>query len=222
VYAVSSKKSSLDFGTYMQVMRASHIPVNNIDPAEVGLVRVDGAVTCAERALLVDAPRAFFMEELKDALKLNCRVRKIEQAQLAYEASPRVRVDEKEYDWCINCTHNQNFVMTDLDVFYEPCLLLIYRDKRPEELRKRLMAITIMDGPLPSLYPYVLDLESFQANVSSLCASDNALAPISSSRRASPGTPMRPSSPRSDSTPSRTCATRRWASSTHSPRPRRS
>ena len=63
-----------------------------------------------------------------------------------------------EADWALNCTYQAAFPSPNLSLFYEVCVSLVYRDVRPETaVSGDVMALTVMDGPFVSLYPYVQD-----------------------------------------------------------------
>jgi hypothetical protein len=130
IYAIASHDSLVDFGTYHQLL-SDEIELITIDrPGEFGLRNVEGAILTGERHVQVDALRAYFTEELGDIVKLGRK--------------PGV-VDDPRWDLTIDCT---SCAYEGLDVdHYEACLTLLL--KGPTD-----RAVTIMDGPFPSLYPW--------------------------------------------------------------------
>jgi hypothetical protein len=152
IYAVS-EKSNLDFGTFAQVMRASKVPFQVVDHHRHGLSHIEGALLTHERGLYADEPRSFFRNLLGDSLHLNSEVVDVQELRGAKTDTTAVSVNGKVFDWCINCTYNRFAALRSPEnVFYETCLTLIYEDTQPDE---QLFAITVMDGPFSSLYPYV-------------------------------------------------------------------
>ncbi len=130
IYAIASHDSLVDFGTYHQLL-SDEIELITIDrPAEFGLRNVEGAILTGERHVLVDRLREYFENELGCIVKLG--------------REPGV-VDDPRWDLTIDCT---SCAYEGLDVDrYEACLTLLL--KGPAD-----WAITIMDGPFPSLYPW--------------------------------------------------------------------
>lgn len=77
IYCVAENDSLLDFGTYLQVVQASKLPYQLVNPLSYGIENVGGAMKCQERGLIANAPRLMFRELLKDNLKLNTHVERI-------------------------------------------------------------------------------------------------------------------------------------------------
>ena len=78
-------------------------------------------------AFAFDAARAHFEATLGDAVKLN---------------TPPERVDDDDWDWTIDATFCANDA-AGVDR-YEPCLVVLLEGPTDK-------AVTVMDGPLPSL-----------------------------------------------------------------------
>lgn len=129
IYAVAEHDSIVDFGTYLQVLRGEleHIVIN---PADYGLVHVEGAVLTGERHIVLDEIRAHF------AMRLGGVVH--------YRRGPGA-VDDELWDMTIDAT----FCANDAEAIdrYEPCVMALVEG--PVD-----MALTIMDGPFGSLYPF--------------------------------------------------------------------
>jgi hypothetical protein len=130
VYAVAEHDSLVDFGTYRQILR-SEIEFVTVDrPAELGLRRVEGAILTGERHILADELAAHFAELLGDHVELG---------------RPPGVVDDPAWDLTVDCTSCAN---DGLNVDrYEACLTLLLEGPTDR-------AVTIMDGPFPSLYPW--------------------------------------------------------------------
>ena len=130
IYAVAEHDSLVDFGTYRQILR-SEIEFVTVDrPAELGLRCVEGAILTGERHVLADELAAHFAELLGDHVELG---------------RPPGVVDDPAWDLTVDCTSCAN---DGLNVDrYEACLTLLLEGPTDR-------AVTIMDGPFPSLYPW--------------------------------------------------------------------
>ncbi len=128
IYAVCSKESLIDWETYRTIMgNGPYWEQRN--PADYGLKNVDGCLACDERVILTDKAREQFARRLDGHLRLGER----------FEG-------QENYDRIINCSY-QTWRPAWRDLIYEACLTLIYRSS----LRR---AITLMDGPFYSIYPF--------------------------------------------------------------------
>lgn len=128
IYAIADKLSLVDFGNYCQSLKDEVEFVKIAQPEEFGLRNVEGALLTGERHTVIRAARRFFTEKLGDVVKLN--------SDGGYS---------KSYDLTIDCT----FCARDnagVDR-YEPCVTGLLRGPTT-------FAVTIMDGPFPSLYPW--------------------------------------------------------------------
>jgi len=129
LYAVAEHESQVDFGTYMQVLRSDCQYIVVEDPAEYGLQNVEGALMTGERHIVIAKAREHFRKLLGDIIKLK-----------------RPPTDDgQRFDWTIDCTFCANDAL-NIDRF-EPCVTALL--KGPTD-----RAVTIMDGPFPSLYPW--------------------------------------------------------------------
>jgi hypothetical protein len=124
LYAVARDESLVDFGTYVQILKPEIELIQVYDPKEHGLENVEGAILTNERHVVISEAKAFFEKELP----------------IVKEATDMVA------DWEIDCT----FCARDRENIdrYEPCLTVILKS---EVVNK---AVTIMDGPFPSIYPW--------------------------------------------------------------------
>jgi len=128
IYAIANDHSMIDFGTYHLVLK-NQIEILTIhDPAEFGLQNVEGAVMTGERHIVIDKAKRFFEEKLKDVFVFNSN-----------------DMSEEGWDYVIDCTFCANDeYMIDR---FEPCLVPLLEGEAYK-------AVTIMDGPFPSLYPW--------------------------------------------------------------------
>lgn len=127
IYAVARDESLVDFGTYVQILKPEIELIQVYDPVEHGLYNVEGAILTAERHVVISEARAFFERELSSCI--------VPEATTTFEP-----------DWEIDCT----FCARDSENIdrYEPCLTVILSSKDANK------AVTIMDGPFPSIYPW--------------------------------------------------------------------
>lgn len=130
IYAIAAHDSLLDFGTYRQVLRDEIEFVTVERPAELGLWNVEGAILTGERHILVDKLRDHFASALAGHVRFNM---------------PRGVVDDPAWDITIDatfCAHD-GFAIDR----FECCLTVLLEGPADR-------AVTIMDGQLPSLYPW--------------------------------------------------------------------
>lgn len=133
LYAVSEFGSLLDFGAYKKCIQKT-TAWEEANPSYYGLRNVEGAVLVQERHIVIEKAREFFRQALKD--------------NLLFGSQTHEDYLESDYDWVIDCTFSQT-TATPAKVIdrYEPCLTVLLRMDTSR-------AITIMDGPFPSLYPW--------------------------------------------------------------------
>lgn len=130
LYAVAENESQVDFGNYCQTLKGEidMIPVH--DAREWGLANVEGAIMTGERHIVIDKARDWFTAALRGIV------------QFEMEPGP---VDSPDYDLTIDCTFCANDAV-NVDR-YEPCVTALLEGPTNR-------AVTIMDGPFPSVYPW--------------------------------------------------------------------
>lgn len=129
VYAVAAQDSMVDWGTYKKVLR-HEVEFLEVRPHEWGLQNVEGAMLTGERHILVNNARLWFASQLGDIVH--------------YNRSP-LDSGDFDYDWTIDCTFCSNDG-AGIDR-YEPCVTGLLEGPVNQ-------AVTIMDGPFPSIYPW--------------------------------------------------------------------
>ena len=135
IYAIAEHESLLDFGTYKKCIQKTAAWVE-VNPSRCGLRNVEGAVSVQERHIVIEKAREFFNENL------------ITNLMFGPEHPARNLETEGYYDWTIDCTFSQSAATPAKAIDrYEPCLTVLLKTGTD-------MAITIMDGPFPSLYPW--------------------------------------------------------------------
>lgn len=128
LYCIAANDSLLDFGTYRQVLQGELEFVTVHDPADFGLVNIEGALLTGERHIVIEKAREHYERELAPLVH--------------YQREPE---DRDDFDLTIDCT----FCARDSAGIdrYEPCLTVLLDGPTHQ-------AITIMDGPFPSIYPW--------------------------------------------------------------------
>lgn len=132
IYAVAQDASKVDFRTYVKVLRGEVEFIELEQPQDFGLANVEGALLTGERHILINAVRKFFTATLDGLVR--------------YNSPPAdAELDDPAFDWTIDCTFCAR-VPVRVER-YEPCVTGLLEGPIDR-------AVTIMDGPFPSLYPW--------------------------------------------------------------------
>ncbi|KAK1838483.1 putative FAD dependent oxidoreductase [Colletotrichum chrysophilum] len=140
IYAVPTHDSLVDYATYRSIMASSGVHFTEALPDGVEITNVSGVICTEERVLLLTKARAYFEAELKDALELGHHINRID------DAGDAVYIDDECFDFAIDATWG-HYSKPEIPVVYEPTLLLFYEG--PPDFP----AVTLVDGPLCSIYP---------------------------------------------------------------------
>lgn len=129
LYAIAAQDSLVDFGTYLDVLRAGAVEFITVhDPAEFGLLNVEGAVLTGERHIVTRKARQHFEEALAGRVRLG---------------TPMGDLEDPQWDWTIDCTFA---ALDNVNVDrYEPCVTVLLEGPTDR-------SVTIVDGQFPSLY----------------------------------------------------------------------
>ncbi len=140
IYAVPREDSLIDFATYRLIMTSSGIDFREVRETSVRLHGVDGLMLAGERVLLIERARRFFTDRLGDSLHVGTRVDRVEQRR------DGIYLGGARYDVLVDATwgHRAGLPMR---FYYEPTILLYY------ETDEAFPAVTLVDGPLCSIYP---------------------------------------------------------------------
>ncbi|MBK9616670.1 MAG: FAD-dependent oxidoreductase, partial [Uliginosibacterium sp.] len=111
-----------------------------VDSPTLDLREVEGVLDTDERVLNTEAARQLFMRRLGNVMALGQCVSSIQQD------ADGVRVDGKRYDFVVDATWG-HLTRPDVPLFYEPTMLLYYEGPLDHP------ALTMVDGPLCSVYP---------------------------------------------------------------------
>jgi hypothetical protein len=133
LYCVPAHSSILDFETYLQIFNGFFYE-EVISPIR----EIPNCVKTQERYINFKKVKNFFEVELK-SITLNNHI-KIEDLDLL----------QKNFDLVVNCTNNQLQINNCIDCYYELTVSMIYEKINPIGFG----ALTLVDGPLFSIYPY--------------------------------------------------------------------
>ena len=139
-YAIPNQTSLIDFDTYKMIMVSSGLNFIEMPERTELLVDTEGVIKTQERVILLDRARRYFGERLHSVLHLDSPVSSI------HSTARDVVVNGRRYDYAIDTTWG-HLSRVDIPVIYEPTILLYY------EVLNKEPAVTLVDGPLSSVYP---------------------------------------------------------------------
>ncbi len=143
-YAISKdKRNILDFETFLQILKASKLPFTVMSAKKFKIKNVSGLIKCDEEYINVAKAKSFFLKKFKNKIKFNKDIKIIKNK------NNQTLIDNKSYDFIINTTWQQFKPSNKWDLSYELCISLLYKSKKNIS-----NAITIMDGPFLTLYPW--------------------------------------------------------------------
>jgi len=135
IYCVAKSESLIDFGTYVSILKSNNL-YYKIKKFNF-LRNIEGSVLVKEGVILNSKIKKFYKKKLISEIKYK------KEIQNLYKES-------KNYDFVIDCTNNtltNNFLNK---IRYILTISFIYKKRAGEKA----YPLTIMDGKLPSLYPY--------------------------------------------------------------------
>jgi len=135
IYCIARKKSLIDFGTFLNTLKANKLLF--LKKKINFLKNVEGAVLVKEGVFQNSKIIKYFKAKLKKEIVFKKKVKNIK----------KVSVD---FDYVIDCTNNTQKNNFKNLVKYILTISFIYKKK----LKENIGALTVMDGQLPSLYPY--------------------------------------------------------------------
>jgi hypothetical protein len=135
IYCIAKKKSLIDSKTYELILKYHRLKFKKIKIPF--LQNVEAIYNCNEAVIMNEKLIKFYKKELKKNIYLNKQVNDIS-------------VYEKKYDFVIDCTNATWQNKLDLNFDYVLTISLIYKKIK----NSLILPVTIMDGSLPSLYPY--------------------------------------------------------------------
>ncbi|MDA9811673.1 FAD-binding oxidoreductase [Flavobacteriaceae bacterium] len=135
-YFVPKENSLFDFGTYISIFRNEKYDFEVLSKGKYGFLNeIEGGFLVNERVIDVDGLRKMFSEELRDVIKYETEVLPSELDLLKFK-----------YDYIIDCTWGRLIKFFEFE--YELTHLCYVKTKT-----KNHPAITLVDGPLWSIYP---------------------------------------------------------------------
>lgn len=130
IYAVAENKSLVDFDQYVSTLKHEVEFEELREPEEYGLRHVEGAILTQENHIVTDKVRDFYKHVLG--------------SQIQFGVVPE-KIDDPSYDVTIDatfCAYDNKSIDR-----YEPCVVGLLEG--PTDI-----AVTIMDGPFGSVYPW--------------------------------------------------------------------
>ncbi|MDC1177933.1 FAD-dependent oxidoreductase [Candidatus Pelagibacter sp.] len=163
LYAISKKKENIvDFETYLQILKSSGLSYKKLNQNKYNIKNISGLIKCDEKFINIEKAKLFFLKKLKNRIKFNYKIKNLKKI------NNKFLIDEHKFDFIINCTWQQFLPQKKWNLSYELCISALYKNKK-----KDLEALTIMDGPFYTLYP-------FSKNVSNLYSVKHSRYKISS------------------------------------------
>lgn len=141
IYCVA-KNSILDYRTYLKIMADKSNYFSEIENKEYlrqnfsfNSDLIDGAIKTEEKLLLTDNIKEFFKAKLTSKMIPYC--------------DEKITNLEKENDFVLDCTFGQKHNFGNFN--YELSICLLYKSSMKD------FAITVMDGPFFSIFPFDID-----------------------------------------------------------------
>lgn len=134
IYCIAKENSLIDFGTYENILKSNKIPFRKQRYKHIK--NIDGSVISNEGVILNKKIKKFYKSKLKKLIYYKKYIKNISNVS-------------KKYDLVIDCTNNtlRNNFKNKID--YILTISHIYKSKS-----KTVYPLTVMDGELPSLYPF--------------------------------------------------------------------
>ena len=141
IYVIAkSKLNKTKSNLYEKSMLRSKLSFSKLDPKNTDLINIERTFNTNERAIDHVKAKVFFKKKLQKNIFFNKNIKSIKKIQNKY------KIDNKIYDFVINCSYQQSFKIKNLDLTYEHCLFSLYKAKS-----KNHKSYTIMDGPFYTL-----------------------------------------------------------------------
>lgn len=145
-YCIDSK-SLMDCKSYAAIYRYENIPFEESAlpcalPFLFDSSTIDGVIRVDERFIDFRRAGAYFKQRLEGSM-----VKNYSSGMLSFEGG-RALCDGEAFDIVVDCTYST----VNSSMFYENCVSLVYELNEPS-----MFAITVVDGPFWSLYPYDID-----------------------------------------------------------------
>ena len=144
-YAISSSKGNkINFKKYCSILKFNKLKFKNTDRSFLPYLKnIEGIIKCDEEMILVNKAKKYYKSKLKRNIFFNHEIKTIKKKNKNFI------VAKKEYEIVINCTWFQFLNKKIKNLLYEYCTIFLYKS-----VKKNHPAITIMDGPFFTLYPW--------------------------------------------------------------------
>ena len=141
IYAIAKDDSNMMTPkTFEKSIRQSNLKLSNISLNSISLKNITKAYNTNERQINHEKAKNFFKKILKKNILYEKNIKTIKKINNKY------LIDNKVFDYVINCTWQQSFKSKDFNLTYEHCLISLYKPKN-----KKHHSYTIMDGPFYTL-----------------------------------------------------------------------
>ena len=131
IYVIAKDSSNMiTTKAYEKSIKESKLNFSNISLDNGNLINIKKAYNTNERQIDLKKAKNFFKKNIKLIKKINCKY----------------KINNKIFDYVINCSWQQSFKSKDFDLTYEHCLVSLFRAKK-----KKHYSYTIMDGPFYTL-----------------------------------------------------------------------
>ena len=137
------KNSLIPFKKYLGILNKDKIRYNLIDNF-LNLKNTRGLIQCNEELICPEKSKKFFINEFKKN-KININYNK--EAKNYTCKKNKVYINDKAYDWVIDCSGFTFKKINQAKVRFEPRITLLYESKIKN------FALMLMDGPFWSIYP---------------------------------------------------------------------
>ena len=144
-YAVSNTSSSkINFNKYLSIMSSSKLQFKKIHLKNFPYLKnLEGVIKSNEELILIEKVKKYYKKKLKKNIVFKYYIETLKKKKKKYI------INKKKYDFVINCTSLHFSKNKIKKLTYEYCTILLYKS-----LQKNHPAITIMDGPFFTLYPW--------------------------------------------------------------------
>ena len=134
LYCIAEKKSLIDSKIYEKILYSHNLKYKK--KLKHKLTNIESAYIVNEGVIQNDKIINYYKKKLKKNLILNKKIKNLEEIK-------------NDYDFIIDCTNNTFDNNLSKDFSYILTISTIYKKNN-----KTIIPITVMDGELPSLYPY--------------------------------------------------------------------
>ena len=148
IYSISSsKKSKINFKKYCSVLKSSKLKFIEVDlenKIKHKFKNLDGSILCDEEVILTNKAKLYFKRKLKKFIIFNKEIKDIKKEKNKFE------IENEKFDIVIDCSGSQVTSNINKNITHEYCSIFLYKQISKNEHP----ALTIMDGPFFTLYPW--------------------------------------------------------------------